>query len=204
MDLWDYLAALRRFWWLALGIPLVAFLIALLALPAAPWETQFRALILFPTNPDMAASLGNTEAIILDDAAMLVNSEAFRSDVHAALPADMKATLTADDIAAMLSGTRYSRAVTMRISGDSRDEVSAVAAATEAAFPEAVKTYLMPPEWAQSEVHVIDRTGEPVRQVRERWLAIGAITGAAFLCALGVVALVEALRRSYRAKYGAR
>ena len=204
MDLWDYLAALRRFWWVALGLPVAALLIAFFALPPAPWETQFRAMILFPTNPDMAASLGNTEAIILDDAAMLVNSSAFRNDVHAALPSGIRASVTPGDIASMLSGTRYSRAVTMRVSGASAEEVSAVAAAAEAALPDAVNTYLMPPEWAKSEVRVIDHAGEPVRQVGQRRLAIGAIAGATFLVGLGVVALAESLRRSYRAKYSSR
>jgi hypothetical protein len=203
MDLWDYLRALRGYWWLALGIPVLAFMVAFAAIPA-PWQTQFRAIILFPANPDLTALAQTGEAIVYDDAALLVDSDAFRQRVHAELPAELRSVMTPDQIGSMVTGSRYSRAVTMTISGSSRERVKAVANATESAFPEAVKTFIMPPEWAATEVEYLDHTGDPVRQTRERWVAVGAITVAAFLCGLGIVALTETLRRSYRLKYGAK
>lgn len=202
MDIWDFAKTLRRYWWLVFGITVLAFVIASAAIPA-PWHTQFRAVILFPANPDLTAVAQTGEAIVYDDAALLANSDAFRQQVYAQLPEDLQAVMTPDDVGNMLTGTRYSRAVTMTISGSSRERVKAVADATELAFPEAVKTYIMPPEWAETKVEFLDQAREPVRQTRERWIAVGAITAAAFLFGLGIVALTESLRRSYRAKYGA-
>ena len=204
MDLWDYLKALRRWWWLAAGVPLLAGLLAILLLPSAPWETQFRAMVLFPGNPDLSGSVGRGESIVLDDTAVLMSSGEFQEAVHAHLPAALGERISPAEIGDMLQAQRYSRAVTVTVVGASPDEVRAVAEGAEAVLADAINAYLVPAEMSKASVEIIDHTGEPAQQTRERWLAVGAITVAAALVGLGLVALAEGLRRSYVAKYGAR
>jgi len=204
MDVWTYLGALRRWWWLALGIPAVALILAALLVPAAPWQSEFRAFVVMDSEPDNSANPFFGESIILDDTAMLVDSEVMIDHVHGTLPSEMQASVSTDDIARMVSAVRYSRAVTVTASGDSPEEVKAVAEAMASYLPDAVNTYLVPPKLREADVRLIDPVSEPVKQTRERMVTIGSITASAAIGGLCVVALAEGLRRSYRAKYGVR
>jgi capsular polysaccharide biosynthesis protein len=201
MDLWSYVKAVRRWWWLALGIPAFAFIAAFLLVPA-PWQTEFRAMVVFPGHPDYSGSQGRVEAIILDDVAVLLGSGAFIRDVHATLPQEMRPSLTSSDISGMLSATRYSRAVTVTISGSSPEEIEAVAQGVESVLPGAINAYLVPPETDPATVEIIDRVHEPEQQTTQRVLIIGIVTVVAGMVALCLIALIESLRLSYRAKYG--
>jgi hypothetical protein len=204
MDLWSYLGALRRWWWLALGVPAVALIAAVLLVPAAEWQTEFRAFVVMDSEPDNTANPFFGESIILDDIAILVDSTAMVDHVHATLPTEMQASVSAEEIADMLSAVRYSRAVTVTAGGDSAAEVMVVAESVAAYLPEAVNAYLVPPKFKEAEVRLIDPVQEPVKQTRQRLITIGAITAAAVIGGLCAVALAEGLRQGYRAKYGSR
>jgi hypothetical protein len=201
MDLWSYVNAVRRWWWLALGIPAIALITAFLLVPA-PWQTEFRAMVVFPGHPDYSGSQGRVEAIVLDDVAVLLGSGAFIKDLHATLPPDMKASLDNADLSGMLSATRYSRAVTVTISGELPEEIAAVAQGVERVLPDAINAYLVPPETDPATVEIIDGVHEPEQQTRQRLLTIGTITVVAAIAALCLIAMIESLRQSYRAKYG--
>jgi uncharacterized protein involved in exopolysaccharide biosynthesis len=204
MDLWTYLGALRRWWWLALGVPAIALVLAVLLLPPAPWQTQFSAIIVFPGNPQKSAGATYPASILLDDLAAVLRSDSVAESVHTKLPAEMQAEVSARDIADMVSASRYSREAHVIIRGDSPEQVTAVAKGMQAVLPEAVDAYHLVPEDENATVTMLDRIAEPTKPTRERLLVIAAITAAAVAAILCVIALIETLRLSYRAKYGSR
>jgi hypothetical protein len=202
MDLWTYLKALRRWWWLVLGIPAIALIASFVLLPAAQWETEFKAMILFPNHPDYTGSAGRQDSVIIDDMATLFVSDVFLDDVHDALPADSRESLPPSEISTMLSAVRYSRAVTVTVKGESPEDVTVVAETVQTVMPEAVNAHLLVPENPPATMDVIDYVGEPVQQTTQRILTVAVITATAGVAALCLVAVIESLRLSYRAKYG--
>jgi len=204
MDVWTYLGALRRWWWLALGVPAFALVLALLLLPPAPWQTQFSAVIVFPGNPQKSAVATYPDSILLDDLTAVLRSDSVAENVHTKLPAEMQADVSAKDVADMVSASRYSREARVFIRGDEPAEVTAVARGMEAVLPEAVNTYHIVPADEQATVTMLDRIAEPAKETRQRLLVIAAISAAAVAAALCVIALIESLRLSYRSQYGSR
>jgi len=204
MDLWTYLGALRRWWWLALGIPAVVLAITIMVLPPAPWQTQFGAFIVYPGNPEKSNSAKRWNSVVLDDLAALMRSDAVAERVQAQLPASLQDSLTAGEIGDMLSSSRYSREATVKITGDSPEEVRAVAEGVEAVLPDAVNSILRPPDEEAAEIEVVNRIEEPVRLTTPWLLKLGAVTAAGGAAALLLIGLMEHLRLSYREQRDAR
>lgn len=207
MDLWSYLRALLRWWWLLVLVPLIAFVLAFFVLfPTTPWQTTWNMAITFEGNPAKASSFEYVDFIVLDDMEHLLQSDVLGDHVYMQLPEEITSRYSREEIGQMYSSYRHARFVQIWVTGEDPDVVETVARATEAALPEAVNEYLIPADNVSypGKVETVDRITAPEQLVQERWLNIGAVTGAGLILALCLVGVAEWLRLSYRAKYGAR
>lgn len=207
MDLWSYLRALPRWWWLLVLVPLSAFILAFFVLfPRAPWQTTWNMAITFEGNPARASSFEYVDFIVLDDMEHLLQSDVLGDRVYVQLPEEITSRYSREEIGQMYSSYRHARFVQIWVTGEDPDVVETVARATEAALPQAVNEYLIPADNASypGKVETVDRITAPEQLVQERWLNIGAVSAAGVVLALCLVGVAEWLRLSYRAKYGAR
>lgn len=207
MDLWSYLAAMKRWWWILLGVPLIAFSLAFfLFFPSAPWQTTWTSVITFPGDPNKSSSFNYIDFIVLDDMEHLLHSDVLGDQVYMQLPPEMAERYTRGEIGDMFSTHRHARFVEIRVTGDDPEMVETLAKTTEAVLPEAVNQYLIPADNPNfpSRVETMDPITEPARLTKERYLKVGAVTAAGGALGLCLVGAAEWLRCSYRAKYSVR
>jgi hypothetical protein len=206
MDLWSYVRALLRWWWLLL-VPLLAFLLAFFVLfPTAPWQTTWNTIITFEGNPAKASSFEYADFIVLDDMEHLLHSDVLGDQVYMQLPEEITSRYSREEIGEMYSSYRHARFVQIWVTGDDPDVVEAVARATEAVLPEAMNEYLILPDSANypGKVETVDPIGEPVQLTMDRLQKVVAVTGAGVVIALCMVGIAEWLSMRQRAKYDAR
>lgn len=207
MDVWTYLRALGRWWWVLLAAPLAGFLLAFFVFfPKAPWQTTWTTSITFEGNPAKASSFGYIDFIVLDDLEHLVKSDVVGDLLYMRLPTDITSDHSRAEIGDMFSTYRHARFVQIWVTGDDPEVIETVAQATEALLPEAVNEYLIPADSTSYPglVETMDYITEPAKLTRERWLGIGAVTAAGGIVGLCLVGAGEWLRLSYVAKYGAK
>lgn len=207
MDLWTYLASIRRWWWILILVPVVAFTLGFFVIvPPAKWTTSWDSTLVFPGNPAKSTSFNYVDFIVLDDMTHLLASDILGDRVYANLPDDITRVYSREEIGEMYSSYRNSRFVEITVEGDDPVVVEAVAGTTEDVLPDAVNEFLIPADSTSypSEVTTMTSISEPVLRSKERWLDIGVITAAAMLVSLCLAGLAEWLRLSYRVKYGAR
>jgi capsular polysaccharide biosynthesis protein len=72
-------------------------------------------------------------------------------------------TLTIEDVQSSLSGTRYSRVLTVLATRQNPAEAAGIAAAVAQTLPDLVNRYLIPAGGAPATVNVIDPPREPTR-----------------------------------------
>ena len=207
MDLWTYLRALVRWWWMLIGVPIVAFVLAFFVLfPTAPWQSTWTTLMTFEGNPAKANSFVYADFIVLDDLERLIRTDVVGDLLYMRLPDEITSRYTRDDVGDMFRTYRHARYVQTWVTGDDPDVVKTLASTMEALLPEAVNEYLIPADSTAypGKVETMDRITEPTRMTRDRWLRIGAVTGAGVIAGFCLVGAAEWLRMSYRAKYGAK
>jgi hypothetical protein len=68
------------------------------------------------------------------------------------------------DVQGALDGSRYSRVLTVTVTDESAERVTAIAASVEDNLAELINAYLVPAEGEQATVRVIDPPGQPQRQ----------------------------------------
>jgi len=194
MDLLTYLAAVRRYWWLVLGLPAAVLVASIFLSPAAPYTTEFRATVLIPGDTEDTGSAERPELMVLDDLPILISSDVFADATHDRMTADGTARqLDVADVQSALSGARYSRVLTVTVTDADADDASVVADAAAAVLPDALNAYLVAPGSQPATVQVIDRPDEPAPASRDRWLRIGATTFVAAFAGFVIVAAISAL-----------
>lgn len=207
MDLWTYLRAVARWWWLVLLVPTLAFLLAFVVFfPSAPWQTTWTTLVAFDGNPQKASSFAYIDFIVLDDMEHLLKSDVLGDRVYLSLPEKITDRYTRDEIGDMYSSYRHARFVQIWVTGDDPEVLETVARTTESLMPEAVNEFLVPPDNANfpGMVETMNEITEPVQLTRKRFKDIGAVTAAGAAAAFCLVGVAEWLRLSYLAKYEAR
>lgn len=207
MDLWTYLRALVRWWWLLLGVPLIAFALAFFVLfPSAPWQSTWTTLITFEGNPSKASSYVYADYIVLDDMEQLIHTDVIGDLLYLRLPESITSEYSRDEIGEMFTTYRHARFVQTWVTADDPELVKTLATTMEALLPEAVNEYLIPADSTSypGKVETMDEITEPARQTMERWRNIGAVTGAGLVGGACLVGAAEWMRISYREKYGER
>lgn len=207
MDLWDYLKGLRRWWWLLIAVPALAFAFAhLLIFPAAKWEVRWESVIVFNGDPNIANLSQYLDSVLLDDMGRLLESDVLGDLVYANLPEDVTSDYSRSDVGAMFSSVRRARFVEFIVTADDPDVATVVAETTQRTLPEAINLYLIPADFTRIPAHVsvTDMLTEPELQTRDRMIKVGGITLAGLITGFAAAGTAEWLRMSYSAKYGAK
>lgn len=195
MDLWSLLKALGRTWWLITGAALLSGAVAWLVLPEAPFQVTVQASVILPGDLERPGRAERPELMVLDDLLPLVGSPVFAELVHRSLTLPAGEEMSVGDVQETLSGSRYSRILSVTVSGASAGRVEAIAAAVTSAIPEAVTTYSIAPGDAQPAIRIIDPGTVAERQSFRRWLSIGVVVLFAVFAVVSAIWAREALSK---------
>lgn len=182
------MSVVRRRWWIVLLLPVVAVVTTYLFQRSEPYQSTVRATVLIPGDTEIPGNSERPELMVLDDLPPFVRSYAFASQVHAAMP---DTTHSIEQVRSSLDASRYSRVLTVFISSQDAREAEAIAAAVEAALPQAINDYLMPTDGQQATVRIIDPPSPPTRDRDGHRLqllltgALGILIGSLIAIAIG-------------------
>jgi len=175
-DISQTIAAVRRFWWVALLVPLLVAAVLTARNLTADYQSSFRATVLMPGDTEIPGSSERPELMILDDIGPTVASDAF-----AELVAD-QASVDHASVVGHLSADRYSRVVTVTARSDSRDTAELLASAASTVLPAGVNQLMVAQGAPQATVRIIDPPGSAIRGDADKW----RITGIATIVGLGL------------------
>lgn len=192
MDLWSLLHALRRSWWIVGGLAILGMAAGWLVLPQARYQVTIQASIMVPGNIEHPGRAERPELMVLDDLLPLVESPAFAALVQDSLAPPWDERISVENVEGALSGSRYSRILSVIVSTSSPERSSAIGNAVNTALPQAVLRFLVAPGDAEPAVRIIDPGGPPEQPLLRRWLAIGVIGTFAAFAAISVIWLRRA------------
>jgi capsular polysaccharide biosynthesis protein len=195
MDIRELTTVLLKKCWLILGLTLIVFIAMVWRSSDPPYISSFRATILMPGDTEIPGNSERPELMILDDLPELVKSQAFASDVAAALPSVGGPTVSTDEIHDSLSADRYSRVLTVHSTNDDATNAESIAKAAAMVLPAAVNHYLVASGAAAATVNVIDPPSAAAPDNENRWLIIGIETLVAMGFAIGISLALYGLRR---------
>jgi capsular polysaccharide biosynthesis protein len=191
VELPELIAILRRRWWAVVLVPvLVAGLLVWQSRHRA-YQVSVRATVLIPGDTEIPGNSERPELMVLDDLPSLIGSRAFAEGVHAAMAGT---SLAVEDVQASLSGSRYSRVLTVLATRDNAAEASAIAAAVQQTLPDLVNRYLIPAGGAPATIQVIDPPGEPTRSRPDAALKSAVLMLAAVALGGGLALVVDHVR----------
>lgn len=194
MDLWSLLKALGRSWWLIAVVTALSALGSWVFLPDSPYQVTVQASVILAGDTENPGRAERPEVMVLDDLLPLVESPAFAELVHQSLTPAPGETISVDEVRRALSGSRYSRILSVRVSGSSPSRVEVIGASVTIALPEAVAMYLVAPGDTAPVVRVIDPGPEAEPQSLRRWLSIGVVVLFAVFAVVSGIWLREGLR----------
>jgi capsular polysaccharide biosynthesis protein len=183
MALRELVHALLRRWWLIVIVPVLLIPILLVRARNEPYQSRLNATVLLPGDTEIPGSSERPELMVMDDVPGLIGSQAFAAAVAKSLQA-AGSSLTSDQIHGMISATRYSRIVTIAVTGDNSDVVLAVAKASGTVLPDVVNQNLVAPNSTPATVNVIDQPSAPTKRrpneklIFAALLLLGAAVGA--------------------------
>src|SRR5262245_1494871 len=112
VELPELIAILRRRWWAVVLVPLLVAGLLVWQSRHRPYQVGLRATVLLPGDTEIPGNSERPELMVLDDLPPLVRSRAFAEGVRSEM---VGTTLTVEDVQASLSGSRYSRVLTVLI-----------------------------------------------------------------------------------------
>jgi capsular polysaccharide biosynthesis protein len=191
MDLRHVLTVILRRWWLVVGVPLVVIFLSLVFASAQPYAGTIRASVLIPGDTEDPGSSERPELMVLDDLPQMIGSTAFALAVDERLAqTHPELDLDPDEIQASLSGTRYSRILTVRAIRDDEGEALALIEAVRDVLPDQVNRFLVAPSAQPATVRFlenpsVERGSNDSEQVV---LAVEGIVALAIGCGLAALA----------------
>ena len=188
------LRALRRYWWVVLGIPLAALALQIAQIRTAPYRAEFRAVVVLPGDTEIPGSSERPELMIMDDVPQLVDSALFAERVGAEVGA-RGVGVEADEIRSSLSATRYARTVTVVARDNDPTRAVAIASAAAAALPGAINEALVSTSGPPATVTIIDPTGQARRGEPDQWQVAGIVTAGMLFAAVLASLVLDGLRR---------
>ena len=188
------LRALRRHWWVVLGIPLVALALQVAQIRTAPYRAHFRAVVVLPGDTENPGSSERPELMIMDDVPQLVESALFAERVAAETGA-RGIGVDSDEIRSSLAATRYARTVTVVARHEDPPRAAAIASAAQAALPGAINEALVSTSGPPATVTIIDPTGQARRGEPDQWQVAGIVTAGMLFAAVLAALVLDGLRR---------
>ncbi len=178
--------SMRDRWWLLVLVPLAAMALVLLMSRFEPYRTTVQATVLLPGDTEIPGNAERPELMMLDDLPTLIRSRVFAEGVLEALPGR---GYTVEEVQSALEGSRYSRIVTVTVSGGSSEKVSDIAEAVDRQLASLVNAYLIPEEGQQATVRVINPPGQPVRSNENQVLQL-LLAGVSGIVLASVIATI--------------
>jgi capsular polysaccharide biosynthesis protein len=192
MTVVDFGRFIRRWCWLLIALPLVGLVAGFVLTRSQTYVSEVKATVLIPFDTEDPGNSERPELMILDDSTAVVSSFAFAEMVHAALPADLQGGLSVDDVKDSLSGSRYSRVLTVSASNDSKTDAEAIATAVASVLPTAVNTFMVADGAPQATVRIIDPASDATQDRMGRMTRIVAQAAAAFVLAAVLAFVLDA------------
>lgn len=192
MTVVDFGRFIRRWWWLLIALPLVGLVAGFVMTRNQSYVSEVKATVLIPFDTEDPGNSERPELMILDDSTAVVSSFAFAELVHAALPVELQGSLLVDDVKDSLSGSRYSRVLTVTASNDSKANAEAIANAVASVLPAAVNTFMVADGAPQATVRIIDPASDATQDRMGRLTRIIAQAAAAFLLAAVLAFVLDA------------
>ena len=189
----DFGRFVRRWWWLIVLLPIVGGVAGFVMTRDQPYSSSIRATVLLPGDTEDTGSAERPELMILDDVPAFVSSTAFAELVHGALPAELQQSLSVDAVKDSLSGSRYSRVLTVVATNDNSANALAIATASALVLPDAVNQYLIADGSPSATVHIIDPPSTPEQDRMGRVTRIAAQIFAGFALAVVMAVLLDAV-----------
>lgn len=167
MELRQYLAVLRRRWWLIVALPalVLAFSLATYTPPAPTYQYVIRLLVgvepletddvRLDTDPRLAAA--QASEFIADDLSVLVTETAFAQAVNQRLPAEMQ--IPAGALAGQTVADKQHRVLTLRITWGNADQLDLMGAAVVTTLREEGDAFLPLLGAPRSRIDVIGEHG---------------------------------------------
>jgi capsular polysaccharide biosynthesis protein len=183
MTLRELLLVLVRRWWLIVLVPVVIAPLLFAKSRVEPYRSTLSASVLLPGDTEIPGNSERPELMVMDDLPSLIGSQVFAESVADALKAS-GSSLTADDVHGKISGSRYSRIVTITVTGKNKGDISAIASAAAAVLPGVVNRYLVADGATPATVQIIDQPSAPSRArpnqrlIFAALLVLGAVVGA--------------------------
>lgn len=186
--------ALRRYWWVVIAIPALAFAIQLVEIRTAPYRAEFRAVVVLPGDTEDPGRSERPELMIMDDVPALVDSALYAERVQSELEV-RGVTAEPDDIESALSATRYARTVTVVAHDNERTRAEALASAAQAVFPGVVNEVLVARGGPEATITVIDPAGGATRGEPDQWTVASIVTAAMLFAGVLCALVLDGLRR---------
>ncbi|MGH2548368.1 MAG: hypothetical protein ACRDHN_03210 [Thermomicrobiales bacterium] len=175
-----------------IALPLVGLVAGFVLTRNQPYVSDVKATVLIPFDTEDPGNSERPELMILDDSTAVVSSFAFAEMVHAALPADLQSELSVNDVKDSLSGSRYSRVLTVTASNKVKSCSEAIATAVASVLPTAVNTFMVADGAPQATVKIIDPASDATRDRMGRLTRIVAQAAAAFVLAVVLAFVLDA------------
>jgi capsular polysaccharide biosynthesis protein len=192
VELPELMAVLRRRWWAVVLVPLLVAGLLVWQHRHRPYQVSIRATVLIPGDTEIPGNSERPELMVLDDLPPLVESHAFAEGVHAAMAGT---ALSVEDVQASLTGSRYSRVLTVLATRDDPAEASAIADAVAQTLPDLINRFLIPVGGAPATVRIIDPPGEPTRSRPDEALKDAVLIMAAIAAGGGLALILDRVGR---------
>lgn len=186
--------ALRRSWWLVLGVPLVALALQVVQIQTAPYRAEFRAVVVLPGDTEIPGSSERPELMILDDVPQLVESALFAGRVRGELDG-RGVSLEPSAIRSALAATRYARTVTVVARDDDRARAESIASGAEVVLPTVVNEALVAGAGPRATVTIIDPAGAARRGEPDQWRVAAIVTAGMLFVGVLAALTLDGLRR---------
>ena len=192
MTLKELVSVVFRRWWLVLLVPAIALPAMLLRVKSQPYQSSFNAVVLLPGDTEIPGNSEKPELMVMDDVPVLIISDVFSEAVAVDLAAT-GATLTVDEVRGSLTGTRYSRVLTVTSERDDPGEARAIAEAASRVLPAQVNAFLVANPAEPATVQIIDPAGDATRSRPNQTITLMALTVLAFAIGGGLALLAHSL-----------
>ena len=155
----EIVAAIVRRWWIVLLVPIVALAAMIYRDRTLPYQSTLRASVVIPGDTEIPGSAEKPELMVMDDAPGLVTSHAFAE----AVAAKIGVGITASDVQASLSASRYSRLLSITATNDDAARAKTIASAAGDVLPGMVNQYIVANPATPATVQIIDPASDPTR-----------------------------------------
>jgi capsular polysaccharide biosynthesis protein len=188
----DILAAMIRRWWIVLLVPAIALAGLIYRDRTLPYQAALRASVVIPGDTEIPGSAEKPELMVMDDAPGLVTSRAFAE----AVAAKIGAGVTADQVQADLSSSRYSRLLSITATDDDSDKAKTIATAAGDVLPAMINQYLVADPTKPATVQIIDPVSAPTRSRANAKLLIAAETCVALVAGAFLAVVIDLAART--------